>query len=120
MKTKNNQKENTGKKVALVGAGIVAIAAAAYFLSGKKNQKAIKSWMIKMKAEAIEKLEKSNDLTKEAYENIIDTISQKYHKLSTTDSEEVAQVVADLKKKWNGIKRDLKNIKSAKKVSKKK
>ncbi len=118
---KNKNKENTGKKIALVGAGIVAVAAAAYFLSGKKNQKALKSWVIKMKAEAIEKLEKSNDLTKEAYENIIDTISQKYHKLSSVDSEEVAHVVSDLKKKWNSIKRDLKSPQSAaKKVSKKK
>lgn len=111
---KNNS--GTGKKVALIGVGIVVAAAAAYFLSDKKNRKAIKTWAIKMKADVIEKLEAAGDLTKETYESTIDAISAKYKQLGTLDPAEIALVVADLKRKWNVIKRDLKGPQSVKKV----
>ena len=57
MKTKNNKKSSVAKKVALIGAGIAVAAVATYFLSSKKNQKAVKSWVVKMKGEVVKKLE---------------------------------------------------------------
>ncbi len=116
MKKQQNNKSSTGKKAVLIGAGIVVAAAAAYFLSDKKNRKAVKTWAIKMKADVIEKLEAAGDLTKETYEQTIDAISEKYKKLGNMDHNELSMVAADLKKKWNMIKRDMKRSPSVKKV----
>ncbi len=105
-------------KVALIGAGLVAAATAAYFLSSKKSRAAAKSWAIKMKADVIEKIEKAKDLSKESYEQIVDQMSAKYHKLKDTTPEEVAEIVSELKKKWSHLKPKSAK-KTAKKVSKK-
>jgi hypothetical protein len=110
---KTNKKMGAGKKVALIGAGIAVAAVAAYFLSGKKNQKAVKVWATKMKGEVTKKLEAAGEVSKETYENIIDAISEKYKKL---DAKEVASVVGDLKKKWNEMNKGVQKTKAVKKV----
>ena len=54
--------ESNAGKIAAAGAGIVALSAAAYLIfgpEGKKHRKDLKSWMVKMKAEVMEKMEQA-------------------------------------------------------------
>lgn len=112
------KKSSGAGKVVLIGAGLVAAATAAYFLSNKKSRAAAKSWAIKMKADVIEKIEKAKDLSKESYEQIVDQMSAKYDKLKDTTPEEVSEIVSELKKKWSHLKPKPAK-KAAKKASKK-
>lgn len=113
-------KKKTGSstgKVMLIGAGLVAAATAAYFLSSPKRRAAAKSWAIKMKADVIEKLERAKDLSEDQYHTLIDQVSAKYAKVKDAAPEEISEVVADLKKKWSHLRGGAK--KSAKKAVKK-
>ena len=120
MAKKNMGKKGLGAKTIIgIGAGVAAVSAAAYLLfgpNGKKNQKAIKGWTIKMKGEIIEKFEKAKELTEPVYHEIIDSVQAKYAKLKNTDQEELKEVVDNIKKHWkainkNGSKQKSKNVK---------
>ncbi len=113
-------------KMVTVGAGVAALAAAGYFFlgpKGKKNQKATKAWMIKMKGDVVEKLESMKDISKESYDTMVDTVSSAY--VSVADSkEDVAKLGRELKSHWKSISNKVmkampKVKKAVKKTSKK-
>lgn len=120
MKKENKKNESTLGKVVAISAGIAALGAASYYFfgpKGKAHRTELKGWMLKMKAEIVEKLEDSKEVTAEAYEKIVDTISAKYGKLSKVDGTELEAYVAKLKKGWKDISGQKK--KPVKKVVKK-
>lgn len=113
------QKTAGAKKVA-AGLGIAGLAAAgiagAYFLYGKdgaKNRKKVKSWALRTKADVMDKIEKTKDLTQENFHTIVDAAAAKYAK--TVSPEDVAAYTKSLKKHWKDIKNDVMGIKPKKK-----
>ncbi len=119
------KQSNVGKVVA-VSAGIAALSVGAYLLfgpNGKKNRKTMKSWMVKMKGDVLEKLENVKEVTGPMYDTIVDQVSAKYRKLKNVDPAELAAEIADLKKQWNAMTKGKKKAgakKVVKKVTKKK
>lgn len=117
----NNKKdEKMVGKVVAIGAGIAALGAASYYFfgpKGKAHRAELKGWMLKMKAEIVEKLEDSKEVTEEAYKKIIDTISAKYAKAGKADTTELESYITKLKKGWKEILGQKKKV--AKKVAKK-
>jgi len=95
-----------------LAAGVIAGMAGTYFLYGQgkqsaANRKKIKSWMIKAKGEALEKLEKMKELDEESYHKIMDGIAEKYGKLKEVEPAEVEALVKDLKKHWKSMVKDM-------------
>jgi len=120
MVKKQSSAEIVGK-VVVVGAGIAALSAAAYVMFGpdaKKNKKAVKSWVVKMKGEIIEKLEEAKEITEPVYQDIINTVHQKYMNVKNIDKTELVDAVADLRKQWKNMSKDAKPKKKAKKSAK--
>ncbi|MBP6857742.1 MAG: hypothetical protein KBC11_00905 [Candidatus Pacebacteria bacterium] len=118
---KTTKKSSNVGKVVAIGAGVAALSVAAYMLfgpNGKKNQKSLKGWAIKMKGEIIEKLETVKDVTAPVYEKIVSEVAAKYAKLKHIDAADLEAEVATLKKHWKAL---IKNTskKTVKKVSKK-
>lgn len=104
---------NVGKVIAIT-AGVAALAAAGYFFlgpDGKKNRKVARGWMIKMKGEVVEKMEKAKDVSEEAYENIVDQVAKTY--VSTGGKAEVEKLAKELKKHWKSISGEGKKVKKA-------
>lgn len=100
---KTIKKNNTGKILA-IGAGVVALTAASYFFlgpNGKKNRDKTRGWMIKMKGEVVEKLESMQNITKETYDAVVDTISNVY--TAVGGKTEVAKLSKELKSHWKAI-----------------
>lgn len=119
-KTQTKKGVSTGKVIA-IGAGVAAAAALSYYFfgpEGKKNQKKLKGWMVKMKGEVLEKIENAQDMTENAYHTIVDSVASQYAK-----SDSVAEIKAfaeNLKKQWKGIAKTAKGTKgTAKKTVKK-
>jgi len=110
MNKKTVEKKGLGTKTVLgIGAGVVALSAAAYILfgpEGKKNRKIIKGWSVKMKGEIIEKFENVKELTEPVYNEIVDNIQAKYAKLKNVDQEELTKVVGEIKKHWKTLKKE--------------
>ena len=100
-------KKNKGlEKIVSVGVGIAAASAAAYLLfgpDGKKNRKVIRGWVVKMKGEIIEGLEKVQHVTEPVYNKVLDTVAVRYAKAKNIDKKELEAVVADLRKHWKVI-----------------
>ncbi len=105
MKKETTSKMSPKAKVA-IGVGALAAAAAAYYFfgpDGKSHRKNLKGWMIRMKGEIVERLEKAKDMTETAYSALVDTVASKYSKMVAP--EELQTFVADLKKQWKGFSR---------------
>ena len=123
-----NDTNGTNKKA--VGLGIAALAAAAagaYYLYGSdkaaRNRRKVKSWMLRMKAEVMDKIEDAKDLTKDGYDKVIDSVSEKYRALKDVDEEEVSELADRMRSHWNDLEDDLKEMagvakKQVKKASK--
>ena len=106
-----------------LAAGVIAGMAEAYFLYGQgkqsaANRKKIKSWMIKAKGEALEKIEKVKELDEESYHKIMDGIAEKYGKLKDVEPAEVEALVKDLKKHWKSMVKDMQPKKKKKPATK--
>lgn len=99
------------------GAGLaiasIAALAGAYYLYGSKNatknRKAAKSWMLKMKGEVLEKIERARSLEAADYEKIVDTVSAKYAKMKSVNNAELSGLAKDLKKHWKEINKETKS-----------
>jgi len=122
-----SQKKKVGPgKVATaigVGVGVVAAAAGAWFLygtkQGKKERTKIKGWVLKMKGEILEKLEKLSEINDEAYNNAVDAVARGYEAVENVDKEELKKIVDELKGGWKWIANKLQGD-NKKKATKKK
>lgn len=128
------KKQNSTKKKGMsagtiigIGASVAALGAASYYFfgpEGKKHQKNFKGWMVKMKADIVDKLQDAGHVTKEVYEKIVDGAAGLYEKAGKASKEEVAMYAEMLKKQWKHIaggtkKKAKKTVSAAKKAVKK-
>lgn len=114
---------SSGVEIGLAIAGLAAIAGGVYLYgtdAGKKKRKEIKGWTLKMKGEVLEKLETLKEVNEEAYHNVVDSVTERYSKIKTIAPEDLAEVVADLKKSWSHIAKIAKNGNGTKKAPAKK
>ncbi len=99
----NNQAVGIG--VGLTAAAVAA--ASAFFLYGSKNaaknRKAVKSWTLKAKADVLEKIEQAKDMSKEEYEQLIDTVSGAYKDVKNASKVDLATFKKEMKEHWNNI-----------------
>ena len=114
---------NNKNKTAL-GVGITATVAAiagAYYLYGYRNnpkhRKQLKSWMLRMKAEVMDKLDEVKEINAEAYDAIVGTVAEKYKQLKNVNPQEVIDLASRMKGHWNDIKKDIEKT-TKKKVKK--
>ncbi len=123
------KKQATVSKKQAVGIGVgltaaVAAAAGAYFLYGSKNaaknRKTVKSWMLKAKAEVLEKIEAAQDMTKEEYEQLIDTVSSVYSGVKDASKTDLSAFKKEMKEHWHQIAKDAAPKKAAVKKAVKK
>jgi hypothetical protein len=101
MATQHTNKKLSGNAKIAIGATAIALAAATYYFfgpKGKQHRQTLKGWMIKMKGEVVERMEKAKDMTEGLYYNIIDAVAAKYGKgIPETD---VNAFVTELKSGW--------------------
>ncbi|GEM_PF-851475 len=111
-KKKSNKNDSHNYLSWGIGFGITAATAAgAYFLygtkEGAKRRAKIKGWTLKMKGDVLDKLEKAKEVNEDKYNEIVDTVTEKYARLKSIDPEEVRAIGEDLKKHWKNIKKHL-------------
>lgn len=127
MPKKQKKSELTPAQKIGVGVGLTAAAvtaAGAYFLYGSKtaakNRKAVKSWMLKAKAEVLEKLEVAKEMSQEEYEELINGIAVTYSELKDASKVDIKSFKTEMKDHWKAIERSAKPKKKVvKKVAKK-
>ncbi len=122
--TKKHQESSNVQKV-VAGLGLVAIAAAAagaIFLygtdAGKKKRNQIKGWMLRMKGDVMDNMNKMKDWSESSYHAVVEKVAEKYQKMKDVDSEELGMIVKDLKQHWKNLKKHVEG--TTKKPAKKK
>jgi|AAFX01.1.fsa_nt_gi hypothetical protein len=108
---KNSNKGMDSKEEVLIGAGLAALAAGAYFFlgpKGKKHQKQMRGWMVKMKGEVLEKLEEAKEITEPIYNDIVDSVAKTNAVAGKIPQAEIKALAADLKRQWRSLNRSLK------------
>jgi hypothetical protein len=120
-KTESSAADKIGVGIGLTAAAVAA--AGAYFLYGSKNaaknRKAVKSWMLKAKAEVLEKLEDAKEMTEDQYQELVANVAAAYSGLKSATGPELKQFKAEMLEHWKGIERAAKPKKAAKKAAKK-
>ena len=108
------QKSSMGEKMAVAGAGLATIAAAAagaFFLygskEGAKHRKQIRGWALKMKGEVVEKMEQMKEVSEEKYRDVVDATTKRYQGLKNIDQSELMAMANELKGHWRNIKRQI-------------
>jgi hypothetical protein len=101
-KNAGNKKDNNLGMA--VGLSAVAAAVGAYFMYGSKkaakNRKAVKSWMFKAKADVLEALENTQDMSKKEYEKLIDAVSVSYSNIASASRADMAAFKKEMKEHW--------------------
>jgi len=104
------KEEISNKQAVGIGVGITAAAVAAagaFFLYGSKNaaknRKAVKSWTLKAKAEVLEKIEQAKDMSREEYEQLIDTVSGAYKDVKNASKVDLSTFKKEMKEHWSNI-----------------
>ncbi|MFZ1626798.1 MAG: hypothetical protein WAT81_03285 [Candidatus Moraniibacteriota bacterium] len=99
-------KKSNAALLGVIGASLAGVAAGVYFFfgpKGKVHQRHAKTWVVKMKAEVIEKLELAQEITEPVYQEIIDTVAKEYTKAKRAGHAEIESVAKDLKKHWKSM-----------------
>ena len=109
-----------------LGAGIAAAAAAAaagaYFLYGKdgaKNRKKVKSWMVKARADVMQKMEKMEHVSQKRYHELVDAALKGYKNMKEVSPAELAAAAKELKGHWNAIQKTVRSTMKPKKAARK-
>ena len=110
-----------------IGVGLTAAAVAAvgtYFLYGskdaEKNRTKVRSWMLKAKAEVLEGLERAQQMSREEYEELVNTIGAAYADLQDASKKDIREFKAEMKAHWDTIEKYAKPpVKKARTATKK-
>jgi gas vesicle protein len=103
--TKKKSEMSVGK-AAVIGAGVVAASAGAYYLlgpKGKQHQKKAKIWMAEIKTEVEKELKKVKSVTKPLYQNTVDAIATTYSKQYKEHANEINAFAKKLKGEWKSV-----------------
>lgn len=110
--------KNNKDGVQVAGAFLAGIATAAiaggYYLFGakdaKQNRLKVEAWSVKAKGEVLGKLEKAKNVSKEEYEKIVDSVSDKYAKTKEVGEKKAENLKKELKKHWKDIKKEVEEL----------
>lgn len=110
--TKGTAKKGMSKaKIAVVGAGLAAVGAGAYYLmgpKGKTHQKKAKALMAKIEKEAKSKIKLAKAMAKPAYDKSIDLLADTYSKEYKLYESDIKALAKRLKGEWKNAKRVVK------------
>lgn len=101
----NKQQSRKKAAAALTGAALAAVAGVIYLYGpdGDKRRKRLKHWMLRAKADILERLENAEHLTEEEYHRIVDEALDQYYQQSSTTKKEIDALAAELKAYWSDL-----------------
>ncbi|OGR77516.1 MAG: hypothetical protein A2X32_01195 [Elusimicrobia bacterium GWC2_64_44] len=99
------------KKVIGAGLMVAAVAAATYFLTGKRgraNREKISAWTLDLKAEVLRRMRQLKVMNREVYHELVDEVAARYQRVGRVSSAEMRHLTEEVKGAWTHISRQLK------------
>lgn len=92
--------------VGIFAAGAAAAVAAGLFLYGKNaasNRKAVRGWVVKMKGEVLDEIERMGKISGKDYQILVDKVARRYAGLAHVGKKDLARIAKELKSQWKYI-----------------
>ena len=99
------------KKVIGAGLMVAAVAAATYFLTGKRgraNREKISAWTLDLKAEVLRRMRQLKVMNREVYHELVDEVAARYQRVGRVSASEMRHLTEEMKGAWTHISRQLK------------
>jgi outer membrane murein-binding lipoprotein Lpp len=99
------------KKVMSAGLMLAAVAAATYFLTGKRgraNRDKIAAWTLDLKAEVLRRMRQLKVINREVYHELVDEVAARYQRVGRVSTTEMRHLIEEVKGAWTHISRQLK------------
>lgn len=96
--------------VGIFAAGAAAAVAANLFLYGKNaaaNRKAVRGWVVKMKGEVLDEIERMGRIDRKTYEALVDKVARGYAGAAHIGKKELDRTARELKSQWKHISRQM-------------
>jgi hypothetical protein len=103
------KKQGDTSKVFVTGAMLGAAAALVFVANAqdKAKRKKMRGWALRARGEILEKIENTQAITKDRYEEIVSQVMRKYEKTKSTTEAEVKSLERDLHRSWRHIVAEL-------------
>jgi len=72
--------------------------------SGRTTRESMRTYYFEMKDNILENMSQIKDITKETYENVVNSVVKGYEEAKVVTSEEAAQIKHELKSGYNRVK----------------
>lgn len=105
------REKGSGGAIAAVAA-IGALLAGTFLFAGDrggKNRTMVRDWMVRAKGEVIETLETMKDVSKETYDDVVDTVLKRYNAVKDVSADELADFRDELRSHWDAIAKSAKS-----------
>lgn len=86
----------------LAGAATAALIGGIYLYgkNGSAHRTNVERWILKAKAEILERIEKTQDMTEEQFHTVVDEVVSRYADMKDVGAERAAEVSSRFKHKW--------------------
>lgn len=75
-----------------------------YGRDGTRHRDQVERWVLKAKAEILERVQKTQDMTEEQFHTVVDEVLNRYADMKEVGAERAAEVSSDFKKKWEQLR----------------
>ncbi len=102
--------KSAGSLGSFISGALAATAVAGFMLftskNAKKNREAVEEWVEDAKTDVLKGLKKVKRLSREKYDDIVDTVSDKYSQMKNVGSEKADDLREELKSRWEEVMRE--------------
>lgn len=91
---------------------LIGVGSAMFMQSGKGKQMAkdVEKKSAKLQEKLMKQLENAHEMTKEKYEQLVDTLTDHYVKTKEVSEKEVPEIRKSLMKSWSSVEKMLKSV----------
>ena len=78
-----------------------------YGPGGERRRRELRGWIVKMKGEVLDEVERIAELNREKYEAVVDRDTERYSRLKVVGEKELKVLNKDLKHAWRAVAAEL-------------
>jgi hypothetical protein len=102
-----HRNHDTSPVLAFLAGAATAVALGGYYLYGKdgpRHRKKVEHWILKAKAEILDRMRQTQDLTEEKYHRIVDEVTGRYASARDVGHERAGRAAESFKRRWQKMR----------------
>lgn len=103
----HHRNHDTSPLLAFLAGAATAVAIGGHYLYGKdgpRHRKKVEHWVLKAKAEILDRMRQTQDMTEEKYHRIVDEVTGRYASAKDVGHERAGRAAASFKHRWEKMR----------------